>query len=242
MRSGYDGSMGAALPPTLILFARAPVLGRVKTRLAARIGGPAALRIYRAFLEDASRIYGAGPWLPVLAADPGAEDESLAEIFPAPWRREPQGGGDLGARLTEGFRREFARGAPAAVAVGSDHPALGRAPIEAALARVANGSAAAAVPAEDGGYCAIAFAADAPFQEAFRDIPWSTPDVLARTAERLARLGAPLSILGEGYDVDRPEDLERLRADLASRDAGGADFPRETARALAELLTSAGPA
>ena len=233
--------MGAA-PPTLILFARAPVLGRVKTRLATRIGAPAALRIYRAFLDDASRIYGAGPWLPVLAADPDPADESLAALFPDPWRREPQGAGDLGRRLIEGFRREFARGAPAAVAVGSDHPALGRGPIEEALARVANGSAAAAVPAEDGGYCAIAFAAKAPFEEAFRDIPWSTPDVLARTAERLARLGASFSILGEGYDVDRPEDLERLRGDLASRDAAGPDFPRETARALAEILTSAGSA
>ncbi|HEY6148818.1 MAG TPA: DUF2064 domain-containing protein, partial [Thermoanaerobaculia bacterium] len=114
--------------PALILFARAPLLGRVKTRLASRIGAGEALRLYRAFLEDASRIYGSGPWEPVLAADPGPDEESLAALFPAPWRREPQGGGDLGRRLTEGFRREFARGAPAAVAVGSDHPGLGRAP------------------------------------------------------------------------------------------------------------------
>ena len=121
------------------------------------------------------------------------------------------------------------------VAVGSDHPALGRAPIEEALARVANGTAAAAVPAEDGGYCAIAFAAGAPFEEAFRDIPWSTSAVLARTAERLARLGGALSILGHGYDVDRPEDLDRLRGDLSSRDASSSDFPRQTARVLAEL-------
>jgi len=225
-----------------MLFARAPVLGRVKTRLAARIGERAALRIYRAFLEDASRIYGAGPWRPVLAGEPDPEDESLAALFPKPWRREAQGGGDLGERLVEGFRREFARGAPAAIAIGSDHPALGRGPIEEALARVANGSAAAAVPAEDGGYCAIAFAADAPYEEAFRDIPWSTGDVLSRTAGRLAGLGIPLSLLGQGYDVDRPEDLERLREDLASRDADGPDFPRETARALAELLASAGSA
>lgn len=222
--------------PTLILFARAPVVGRVKTRLAARIGGAAALRLYRAFLEDASRIYGSGPWEPVLAADPDPDDDSLAVLFPPPWRREAQGGGDLGARLTEGFRREFARGAPAAVAVGSDHPALGRAPISEALARVADGSAAAAVPAEDGGYCAIAFAAGAPFEEAFREIPWSTPAVLARTAERLAGRGAAFSVLGHSYDVDRAEDLDRLRADIASRDVASVDFPRETARVLSGLL------
>ena len=225
--------------PALILFARAPVLGRVKTRLAGRIGAAAALRLYRAFLEDASRIYGEGPWEPVLAADPDPEDESLAAIFPAPWRRERQGTGDLGNRLAGSFRREFDRGAPAAVAVGSDHPALGRAPVADALAGVLNGWAAAAVPAEDGGYCAIALSAAAPWEEAFRDIPWSTPDVFARTSERLARIGAPLRILGHSYDVDRPEDLDRLRMDLqaraASAGASDGDFPRETARAIADL-------
>jgi len=225
----------------LILFARAPVLGRVKTRLAGRIGAAPALRLYRAFLEDASRIYGQGPWLPVLAADPDPQDESLAAIFPAPWRRERQGTGDLGDRLVENFRREFGRGASAAVAVGSDHPALGRAPVAEAIARVLNGSAAAAVPAEDGGYCAIAFSAGAPYEEAFRDIPWSTPDVLTRTSERLAGLGAPFSILGHSYDVDRPEDLDRLRLDLARRAASAGssgsapDFPTETARVLKEI-------
>ena len=227
--------------PALILFARAPVLGRVKTRLAGRIGAAPALRLYRAFLEDASRIYREGPWAPVLAADPDPEDESLAAIFPAPWRRERQGTGDLGERLVENFRREFGRGASAAVAVGSDHPALGRAPVVEALARVLNGYAAAAVPAEDGGYCAIAFSAGAPYEEAFRDIPWSTPDVLARTSERLAGFGAPFSILGHSYDVDRPEDLDRLRLDLARRaaspDSSGSapDFPTETARVVKEI-------
>ena len=220
------------------------MLGRVKTRLAGRIGAAPALRLYRAFLEDASRIYREGPWAPVLAADPDPEDESLAAIFPAPWRRERQGTGDLGERLVENFRREFGRGASAAVAVGSDHPALGRAPVAEALARVLNGSAApaaAAVPAEDGGYCAIAFSAGAPYEEAFRDIPWSTPDVLARTSERLASFGAPFSILGHSYDVDRPEDLDRLRVDLARRAAspgasGSApDFPTETARVVKEI-------
>jgi rSAM/selenodomain-associated transferase 1 len=231
--------------PALILFARVPVLGRVKTRLAGRIGEAPALRLYRAFLEDAARIYGEGPWAPVLAADPDPDDASLAAIFPAPWRRERQGTGDLGGRLVENFRREFGRGASAAVAVGSDHPALGRAPVAEALARVLNGSAAAAVPAEDGGYCAIAFSAGAPYEEAFRDIPWSTPDVLARTSERLAGLGAPFSILGHSYDVDRPEDLDRLRLDLARRAASAGssgsapDFPTETARVVKEIAGTA---
>jgi rSAM/selenodomain-associated transferase 1 len=239
-----DGTASRPLP-ALILFARAPVLGGVKTRLAGYIGAAPALRLYRAFLQDAARIYGSGPWTPVLAADPDPDDASLASLFPPPWRRERQGAGDLGNRLTEAFRREFGAGAPAAVAVGSDHPALGRAPVAEALARVLDGSAAAAVPAEDGGYCAIAFSAGAPYEEAFRDIPWSTPDVLARTSERLALLGAPFHVLGHSYDVDRPEDLDRLRADLAERKsavgAASPDFPTETARVVEAISPGGRP-
>ncbi len=123
--------------PSLILFARVPVAGRVKTRLAPRLTGEGALRLYRAFLEDASRLYGAvEAWEPVVATDPDPDAPELAELFPAPWRREAQAQGDLGEKLAAAFSKEFARGAPAAVAVGSDHPALPRLALAEALARV----------------------------------------------------------------------------------------------------------
>ena len=88
-----------------------------------------------------------------------------------PWRREAQGDGGLGARLTAAFAREFDRGAPAVIAVGSDHPALPRVLLSEALAHIAGGGAAAAIPADDGGYCAIAFSASAPFEDALREVP-----------------------------------------------------------------------
>jgi rSAM/selenodomain-associated transferase 1 len=223
--------------PSLVLFARVPRLGLVKTRLAPRVSPAGALALYRAFLEDASRTYGSsGDWTPVLAAEPDPDDPDLAALFPAPWRRESQGNGDLGDRLTSAFTREFSGGAPAVLAVGSDHPALDSSTLGRALGLLASGRArAAAVPAEDGGYCAIAFSPDAPWRDAFRGVPWSTGDVLAVTAGRLAAQGVELALLPPGYDVDRPEDLDRLRRDLASRDPESPDFPRATARAL-ELL------
>jgi rSAM/selenodomain-associated transferase 1 len=208
----------------------------VKTRLAARLTEPGALRLYRAFLEDASRTYGRGEWSPVVAVEPDAEDPAIVPFFPPPWRRERQPEGDLGARLTWAFEREFARGAPAAVAIGSDHPALAHALVAEALALVRHQPAAAAViPAEDGGYCAIALSSGAPFADAFRDVPWSTDRVLDVTRARLAERGIPLAILAGGYDVDRPEDVDRLRRDLAGRDPDAPDFPRATALALADL-------
>jgi hypothetical protein len=170
----------------------------------------------------------------VLEADPDPDDPEIASLFPPPWRRERQVSGDLGERLTAAFAREFGSGAPAAIAVGSDHPALSLATLSEALARAAR-SGAAAVPAEDGGYCAIAFSASAPWAEAFREVPWSTEDLLSATRERLAARGIELALVSGGYDVDRPEDVDRLRRDLASRDPAAADFPRSTARALEEL-------
>jgi len=232
----YHTAMRRRPLPSLVLFARVPREGRVKTRLAPLLTAAGALRLYRAFLEDASRSYGAGTlWAPVLAAEPDPGDPAIAPLFPPPWRRERQRGETLGEKLTAAFEREFRGGAPAAIAVGSDHPSLSRELLEETLGRVLAGAAAAAIPAEDGGYCAIALSAGAPWMDAFRDVPWSTPDVLAVTRDRLAARGAELDLVSGGYDVDRPEDVGRLRRDLALRDPEAADFPRATALALTEL-------
>ena len=222
--------------PSLLLFARAPVHGRVKTRLVPPLTEEGALRLYRAFLEDASRAYLApGAWDSVLAADPDPEHPEFARLFAPPWRRRGQAAGDLGRRLTAAFQQEFAAGAPAAVAVGSDHPALPRRLMDEAFALLAGSRDAALVPAEDGGYCAIGLCARAPVAEVFREIPWSTPSTLSVTRDRMRAAGLEVSLLETAYDVDRPEDLGRLRRDLARRDPAGADFPRATARVLAEI-------
>ncbi|HYT31412.1 MAG TPA: TIGR04282 family arsenosugar biosynthesis glycosyltransferase [Thermoanaerobaculia bacterium] len=222
--------------PQLLLFARPPVLGRVKTRLVPPLTPGQALRLYRAFLEDAARAYcEPGEWRAVLVAESEPDHPELQTLFPSPWLRDEQAPGDLGARLAESFRRAFAEGSLAAVAVGSDHPALPRRLLEQAFRHLFGGKAAVLVPAEDGGYCAIGLAASVPPAEVFRDIPWSTASTLQVTRERLLALGGDAEILEAAYDVDRPADLVRLRQDLASRDPAGPDFPQATAKVLAEL-------
>ncbi|MFN2385137.1 MAG: TIGR04282 family arsenosugar biosynthesis glycosyltransferase [Thermoanaerobaculia bacterium] len=228
------------VPRTLVLFARAPEPGQVKTRLAPLLGADGAARLYRAFLEDAARAYGrAADWAPVLAADPAADHPLLQALFASPWRREDQVSGDLGARLTAAFRSEAARGARAILAVGSDHPALPHRLLLEAFRTVEDGRHAALIPAEDGGYCAVALSREVAPEGVFEEIPWSSPAVLEATLERLARLGASVSLLSTFYDVDRPEDVARLARDLASRDPGGEDFPAATAKALRELAAEA---
>jgi rSAM/selenodomain-associated transferase 1 len=224
--------MGQGLP-SLLLFARTPVRGRVKTRLVPPLSEAEALRLYLAFLEDAARTYSSPPrWHAVLDADPDPDDPALRTLFPLPWRRHRQTAGDLGERLAGSFEREFSQGVPAAIAVGSDHPALELRLLEEAFGLLAGGDDAVVIPAEDGGYCAIGLVAGAPVRELFSGIAWSSPSVLATTRSRLDSLTLRAAILEPGYDVDRPEDLERLRADLARRDPTRPDYPRATARVL----------
>jgi rSAM/selenodomain-associated transferase 1 len=222
--------------PSLLLFARTPERGKVKTRLVPPLSEPEALDLYRAFLEDASAIYGtAGRWRAVLLAEPDPDEASLAALFHPPWTRCRQAPGDLGERLAAAFEMEFSRGAPAAVAVGSDHPALRRGQIEEAFLRLSAGDDAVVIPADDGGYCAIGLSARLRVRDVFEDIPWSSPRVLSATRERFASRGIRAAYLEPAYDVDRPEDLDRLRSDLARRDPAGGDYPRATAKALRDL-------
>jgi hypothetical protein len=221
--------------PTLVLFARAPVPGNVKTRLAAVLAPEGAARLYHAFLEDAARVYADPRWTPVLYAEPDPDEPALAAIFGPPWRREAQSAGDLGARLSAAFRAERSRGAPLVLAVGSDHPALSRGSLQELFDAIRRGNDAAVIPAHDGGYCAIALSPRTEPEVVFEEIPWSSSVTLGATLERTRRRGLSVALLDPAYDVDRPEDLDRLASDLAGRDPAGDDYPRATAAALAEI-------
>ena len=221
--------------PALLLFARAPEPGRVKTRLAPLLTEAGASALYEAFLTDASRLYGGiGRWRPVLCAEASECDTRLDAIFPSPWQRRAQGGGDLGERLRRAFEDAFASGAAQAVAVGADHPTLSPRVLEEAIDAL-RAVDAAIVPAEDGGYCAIGLAADRFSAEIFREVPWSTPGVLSITLDRLRAAGRSVRKLASHYDVDRPEDLERLRRDLDGLDPSSPGYPAAPAACLAAL-------
>ncbi len=223
------------LRETLVLFAREPVPGRVKTRLARLLTAEGASRLYRAFLEDACRIYADPGWTCVVDAEADPDVAHLAALFPPPWRLESQATGDLGARLTAAFERELALGSTATLAVGSDHPTISRHSLQHLFGEVARGKDAAIIPARDGGYCAIALSSAVEPETVFRDIPWSTPATLETTLERMRNAGLSFALARPEYDVDRPEDLELLRSDLARLDPAEEDYPRATAAALAVL-------
>lgn len=194
----------------ILVFAKAPVAGRTKTRLIPALGAEGAARLQVALLEDALRraraagpagleLWGAGGdpegWLSSTAARHGA---SLHE----------QCDGDLGARMQDALARATADGAPALI-IGTDAPGLTTASIERAGDSLARHDAVI-VPALDGGYVLLGLrqAPDA----LFTGIDWGTDRVLAATRARLRALAWRVDERPAAWDVDRPEDLDRVRA------------------------------
>ncbi len=192
---------------TLIAFAKMPRPRRVKTRLAAAIGDVRAASLYRvlgrrvldgvrggdyrlvAYVDPANELAGARAWL-------GAEGLDF----------EPQRGDGLGERLADAFRREF--GAAARVcAIGTDAPAVDRSVVERAFAELETRDLVLG-PALDGGYYLIG--SDAHRPELFRDVPWSTEEVMAATLARARALGLSTAVLEPLSDIDTVEDLERF--------------------------------
>ena len=182
----------------VIVFSRAPVPGRVKTRLAARIGDWRAaglhIRLTRRALRTA-RDAGVGPVELHVTADHKA--------FRFWDKRYLQRGNDLGERMYHALRRHRR-----AILIGSDCPALEARDLRLAARRLCAGYRVVLLPTEDGGYALIA--ARAAPRAIFQGVPWGGSRVLEETAKRLA--GMRWSRLRSLWDVDRPEDLERLRS------------------------------
>jgi hypothetical protein len=197
----------------LILLAKEPLPGRAKTRLAAGVGPERAARLTDGFLRDTVRtcraVRGAELWIAMEAESAGGYFRALC----AEARLVVQPPGDLGARLRAAFDAAFAAGLRRVVAIGSDAPHLPSERIDAAFDALAQADAVLG-PAVDGGYYLLGLRAPRP--ELFDGVAWSTPGVLRQTEERARRLGLDLARLPETFDVDTPDDLERLRELLAA--------------------------
>lgn len=204
---------------SLIVLAKQPVAGQVKTRLAASLGDAAAAELQLAFLRDTlahcARVRDVER---VLCHAPDAAADWFAELDPAA-RCVPQGEGDLGERLSRAFEGAFARGASAALVLGSDAPQLDAHYLERAFAQLGPGRVVFG-PSDDGGITLVALAA--PAARLFEQIPWSTPQVLAACERRARTLGLAVERLEPSFDIDDAADLQRLARGLA---AGQYDCP-----------------
>ena len=191
----------------LVLFAKAPVIGGAKTRLAAGIGKVEAWRRHRAMTAALARRLQDRRWDVVLAVSP---DRALRRRFPGVWphhlARQPQGAGDLGVRQG----RVFGQGRGWVCVIGTDAPDVARADIAEAF-RALKRYDAVIGPAEDGGYWLLALRAPAP-AGLFEAIRWSNAETRADLEVRLRAFGlGRIHHLRCLRDIDVAEDLRPSR-------------------------------
>ena len=188
----------------LVVMAKAPIPGRVKTRLQPALGPERAALLYAAMLDDV--LGRARRWAQRAAAEavlcwagPGQPPASASGFR---WREQGQGG--LGQRIEQARRSAEAE---QVVILGSDAPTMADDRVARAFGVLAEGKVVFG-PTEDGGYDLVGFPGAAPW--VLQDIPWSTPEVMATTRGRGRAAGADWVELDVGWDVDEPADLERL--------------------------------
>ncbi|MEW6687889.1 MAG: TIGR04282 family arsenosugar biosynthesis glycosyltransferase [Pseudomonadota bacterium] len=202
-RTSLRGATRASPEAALVVFARAPVPGRVKTRLAPLLGEKGAARLYERMIAKTlrtGRSAGFGSkWLFL---------SGTLRNRPAGYQLRSQGPGSLGERMHRAFTLVLKNHA-SAILIGSDCPALEPADLRAAARALRGGMDAVLLPAEDGGYALIGLARNS--RRLFEGIDWGGRSVLAQTRRRLERLGWRWKELRTLWDVDRPGDVARLR-------------------------------
>ena len=196
------------------IMAKAPRPGTVKTRLCPPLVAEEAAALYRCFLLDKIATVGAlVDTRPVIAYTPDDAGAELAGLAPG-FALVAQHGPDLGARLHAILAGLLAAGHVGAIAVDSDTPTLPRAFLQQAVDCLSRpGPDVVLGPTEDGGYYLIGVRS--PHRGLFESVPWSTSEVLEVTRRRAAAAGLRAVDLPPWFDVDTPDDLERLRTTLA---------------------------
>ncbi len=192
----------------LVVFARAPRLGRVKSRLARDIGPLEALLFYRRNLEDLLRRLAGDPrWRCWIAVTPDA-DVHAWRLWPPAATAVPQGQGDLGARMGRVMR---CLPPGPVVIVGADIPDIGADHIAAAF-RALGSNKAVFGPAFDGGYWLVGGQRRPRRLEMFENVRWSTSHALADTLANLADGDA--AFLATLEDIDDSQALARFKSSL----------------------------
>ena len=217
--------------PAVIVMARAPRLGEGKTRLRPALSAEACLRLQQAFLNDAVQVS--------LAADLGSVYLAVTPASAVAWATAefagraiviPQEGIGLGERMLAALQRVESAGHAPLVMIGTDAPLLLPSHLGAAL-RELDALDLCLGPSADGGYYLLACRTPQP--RLFEGVDWGTSAVLSSTLRHAKAAGLRVSLLDTLYDVDTPEDLQRLRTDLATLEFATRGWtPKHTLRML----------
>ncbi len=194
----------------LCVFAKPPRPGVAKSRLIPALGAMGAGELAHALFADTWNMATRMPQMSVVLATTDAGAPEWRELGADVW---PQGSGTIGDRMERVIRRAL-KTHPLAIVIGTDLPGLPAARLNAARRALASADAVLG-PADDGGFYLIGLRRCP--RGLLRGLPWSTPEVFARTLGRLRSRGLRARTIGSWCDVDDPEDLVTLGGRLRRR-------------------------
>ena len=217
----------------LLVFAKVPRPGEVKTRLTPALSAAEAARLYTAFLRDTLRqVLRLDAEVRLYLAPPLPDGE--LDAVPSGVDVHVQTGDGLGARMEQAFRETLGDGYGRVFVMGSDHPTLPRSFLQRADQALQDSASLCVGPTEDGGFYLLGMSAFYP--QLFDEMSYSHGQVFAETLSRAEGTRADVTVLPQWYDVDRPRDLERLLTDLDDRPADAPNTRRVADRLGLEAL------
>jgi rSAM/selenodomain-associated transferase 1 len=191
----------------LVVMAKEPVAGKVKTRLSPALAPEEAAALYQCMLSDRLREMGGLEGIDLaLAFTPSSARDAFIPLARPCLTLFAQRGGDLGERLHNIFVDAFAEGYAAVSIIDSDSPDLPGSTVRGSFSLLlAHGAEVVFGPCSDGGYYLVGMRQ--PHPELFDDIPWSTPKVLEASLEKAREMGLKTELLCRWNDLDTFEDL-----------------------------------
>lgn len=203
----------------LLIFAKTPAAGRVKTRLVPPLTYRQAADLYRCMLLDTlaatENLSNVSRFI-FLGGDHADMDELRLHAPDA--RILPQEGDDLGERLARAFGAVFDAGFRSACVIGTDMPHMPAERIGEAFGLLGSSGADAVFgPTDDGGYYLLAM--NGMHHQLFADVPWSSGQTLATSLARAAAAGLGTELLPKCFDLDTVDDLRRLASLPATGEA-----------------------
>ena len=205
----------------LLVVAKKPAPGLTKTRLCPPLDGKQAADLYECFLRDTlaimRRVSGVRLGVVYLPKDAGAYFQKLAPDMACFQQR----GESLGERLDNLLTDVLSSGAGKAVVINSDSPNLPEVYLSQAFEKL-NVADVVLGPTIDGGYYLVGM--KEPHPQLLREVQMSTSSVLEDTLKLATSSGLKVSLLPEWYDIDKVEDLQRLRVDITGVVNGSCEY------------------
>ncbi len=196
----------------ILIMARAPRPGEVKTRLEPRLGPDGCARLQAELIRHTSRWAAGCAQKCWLAYSPADARDAVARLAPANVGLFVQEGRDLGERLGHATGHVFGSHGGGLAVIGADAPELGPVHLRFAERELASGYDACLIPALDGGYALLALARAIPPAFELPPAAWGGSTVLDLTITMLEEAGCSCAVLEPVRDLDTPDDATHLAA------------------------------